>query len=276
MHVDAVVRGLVVGGLAAVFGSLGYARFETGNITAAETRGSVLRVLAVGVGRYRDQKNLSYPVKDARAVASALQKHAAGLFERVEVRLLTNDEANRRAVLAALEALRTQARPGDVAVIYYSGHAANDPPVGFYLAPGRYNDKFWRDTMLAGADLHRAWAAIPGRVVVLLDTCFTGALWEPSETPTASRDELSRSFAVVSATRTSEETHGGNRFWHADFTQALLEALDGAADADHDGVITLGELESHLDLRVNAHRGSTQHVVSVVPSSLRSVVLGSF
>lgn len=269
MHPRVVARWFVLAGL-----MLPAIAWEQGLSEPSAARGAgrpVLRVLSIGVSRYRDQVFLSYAVKDARAVARAFQDHAADLFARVEVRLLTDDQADRRALVAAFEELRQKAKPGDVTVIYYVGHAANDEPIGFYLAPGRYNDKFWRQTMLPGTDLRRAWEAIPGRVVVLLDTCYTGALWG-SEEPKSTPSSPTHAEAIITATRTEEETKG-SRFWPGDFTQALLQALAGAADGDADACVTLGELESHLTRRVEARRDGLQHLVSVVSPSLRELAL---
>lgn len=246
-------------------------RWEWRDGRAATGSEAVLRVLSVGVSHYRDQPCLSYAVRDARAVAKAFRAHAEGLFSRVEVQVLTDDQANRRALLAAFQDLQRQASPGDVTVIYYVGHAGNDEPIGFYLAPGRYHDKFWRQTMLNATDFAHAWEAIPGRVIVLLDTCYTGALWETDE-PSVEPSEPGHAEAVLAATRTKEGTKG-SRFWSGDFTQVLLQALAGAADADGDGRVTLGELESHLVRRVSARREGRQHVISVVPADLRALAV---
>jgi uncharacterized caspase-like protein len=226
-------------------------------------------VLVVGVDRYRDVSPLLYPVRDARAVARSFEAHAPGLFRRVEMRLLTNDRADRRAILDALEWLRASSRPEDMAVIYYGGHGGNDPPVGFYLAPGRYRDHNWRRTMISGADLRRSVAAIPGRVIVLLDTCYAGALLD--EAP----DLKDGRAAYLVATRAGESNRGVSRARHCDFTQALLDALDGrnGSDADGDGAVTLEELGRHIARHVLERRLGWQRAVLNIPPALQRVAL---
>ena len=164
----------VIGGVAAAALG-GRAPGERGALAGA-ARG-VLRVLAVGVDRYRDVPNLGYPARDAGAVAEAFPKARPG-----PVPAGRNAAADRRRgrpprrSRGASNGCETSSRPGDVSVIYYGGHGGNDPPVGFYLAPGLFRDKHWRRTMITGDDLRRRVAAIPGPVVVLLDTCYAGAL----------------------------------------------------------------------------------------------------
>ena len=238
---------------------------------SAPPRG-VLRVLAVGVDRYRDVPDLGYPARDARAVAEAFQRQAPGLFRRVETRLLIDDQGDRPAIERGLEWLRTSSRPEDVSVLYYGGHGGNDPPVGFYLAPGLFRDRRWRRTMITGDDLRRNVATIPGSVVVLLDTCYAGSLLDQAP------DLRSGRAAYLVATRAGESNRGTgvDRSRHCDFTQALLEALEGreGSDADGNGAVTLDELGRHIARRVLDRRLGWQRVVIELPPPLRGLALG--
>ena len=74
-------------------------------------KGPSLFVLAVGVDDYHDEHRLNYPVRDARAVAQAFAERAAGVFERVDVRLLTNREADRAGIVRGLAWLGRVAAP---------------------------------------------------------------------------------------------------------------------------------------------------------------------
>ncbi|MFC7539829.1 hypothetical protein ACFQU2_10720 [Siccirubricoccus deserti] len=73
-----------------------------------------LLVLAIGVDRYANPElNLRFAVADARTVAETLRSAGGGLFRDVQVTLLTDAEASRAGVLAALDALAERARPED-------------------------------------------------------------------------------------------------------------------------------------------------------------------
>lgn len=52
------------------------------------------------------------------------------------------------------------------------------------------------------------------------------------------------------------------------FTEALLEALAGKADADADRAILISELDTYLDRRVRALTGGLQTPIMVKPSSI--------
>jgi uncharacterized caspase-like protein len=226
----------------------------------------VLRILAAGVDSYPGGYRLNYAVKDAREFARTIEKAGARLFERVEIRLLRDEQADRQSFLEGLNWLRRTSTVNDVVVVYYSGHGGNDPPIGFYLAPARYDDKLWRKTMISGEELRRASQSIPGHVIVLLDTCYTGALIDerwPKHGP-----------AIFGATRTKEETRGGNRFRRSAFTRALIEGLDGLADANADGKVDIGELERYVGARLLKLRtGGKQHLVARVPDGAGGVVV---
>jgi hypothetical protein len=225
-----------------------------------------LFVVAVGVGAYHDEHRLNYPVRDAREVARAFAAAGAGVFSQVEVRLLTDAEADRAGVMGALAWLRDATTPRDVVVVYYAGHACDEMPGGYRIAPGRYRERAWRETTISGSELTQQLAAILGKTVVLLDTCYTGLIIDDGA-------PALRGPAYLGATRAGEQTRGGTAFSSDDFTRAVLDGLAGAADTHGDRVVTLGSLEQYAARRVSERRGKAQHVASAVPASWRSIIL---
>jgi uncharacterized caspase-like protein len=249
---------------------------------ASQAKLSDLYVLAIGVDRYPGGYRLSYAARDAREVARLFEERSATLFRHVDVRFIANNQADRQGILNALDDLRASTRPSDVVVIYYAGHGGNDPPIGFYLAPYRCNDRFWRTTMISADELRGRVESIPAQSIILLDTCYSEALFEKGRWETANRspngsaEVVSASplrTAYLCATRTKEETKGGNRFWHCDFTRALVEGLRGNADDDGDGLVDLGELKQYIDTRLAELRPNKQHQVSLLPAAMHHIVL---
>jgi uncharacterized caspase-like protein len=135
-----------------------------------------LYVLSIGINTYPGDGKLEYAVKDAKDIEQAFQEKSQSLFRRVETKLLTNREANRAGILDGLRWLKTETKPEDAAVIFYSGHGGNDQPVGFYLVPAGFSDRRWRKTMVSGQELREAVKEVPGRVVLLLDCCNAGGI----------------------------------------------------------------------------------------------------
>ena len=52
------------------------------------------------------------------------------------------------------------------------------------------------------------------------------------------------------------------------FTKALVEGLTGAADTDHDGIVTISELNTYLDQRVSDLTKQAQRPVLTKPASV--------
>jgi Caspase domain len=227
---------------------------------------TVLRVLAVGVDDYPGGYRLNYAMKDARDVARRFEDWGAGTFEKVDVRLLTDGGAGRLAILEGLDWLRNESRPSDVSVFYYSAHGGNDPPIGFYLAPSRFRDRFWRKTMISGDELRDEVRSIPGHVVLLMETCYSGALLRDGP--------VGDNIAVLGATRWNEETRGGNRFRRSHFTRALIEGLNGVADVNEDGLVDLDELANYIEERlVQIRFGRKQHLMGHIPDGMATLAL---
>ena len=89
------------------------------------------RAVVVGINAYtpteatngfalRKWKDLDGAVNDAEAMAALLQTR----FDFDEVRLMTDGEATREAILSAIKDLEARSAAGDVALFYYAGHGS--------------------------------------------------------------------------------------------------------------------------------------------------------
>lgn len=86
---------------------------------------SRMYVLAVGVGDYAEKGlKLSYPAKDARAVAELLRTRGSGLHDRIDVIPLLDAEAERTAIADAVRDVAELTRPQDTLVVILCGHGA--------------------------------------------------------------------------------------------------------------------------------------------------------
>lgn len=87
------------------------------NPAAAELYG-----LVIGINDYGGPNNLRGAVADAKDVANALNRIGAK-----RVRLLTDGQATRQAILSDYRSLVAQARSGDTLVVHFAGHGAQEP-----------------------------------------------------------------------------------------------------------------------------------------------------
>lgn len=254
------------------------------------------RVVAacLGVSRYRDPALvLRYAAKDALDVGLALDAMRPGT-EQALVRSWTDAEVTASA-LAEVRGHLAAAGPQDLVVLYVAGHGLwlRDPqpmwhllPVGATAADPGAGAIPW--TALAGVlDGCRSL-----RRLIILDTCESGVLDDDAPTGAGlsiagarglrtraqavaaglagawlARDrerlvtaDLARSTGavVLASSRGGEPSFESEADANGLFTQELLSALHGAADVDHDGWITTGELVARVAATVSERSGGRQ------------------
>jgi hypothetical protein len=92
---------------------------------SAPAASRVRRALLIGIDRYRSAPKipqLDGCVNDVRLMRGILEEQFG--FPPEHITLLTDDDATRDAILAALDALVTQTGDDDVVVIHYAGHGS--------------------------------------------------------------------------------------------------------------------------------------------------------
>jgi hypothetical protein len=226
--------------------------------------GARLHVLAIGISCYNEEHashlRLHYALADARDIASTLHDTQDGLYAKVSVQYLSDQSATRASILRGLATLYEQMTGvDDMAVVHFSGHGAvlDDE---FYLLPHNVDARdavAIKDTALAftalKAELMRL--AQRGRVLVLVDACYSGATSfdgtaSPDRTRTLSSALATSNITVLTSSGASGTSREDPTWGHGAFTKALLEGLSGLADENNDGLISTTELASYLDRRV--------------------------
>lgn len=235
------------------------------NQKARQVRSNLI-ALCVGVSDYRNGEtlasgkkpamgkiaNLKYPDDDARDIERRLQKETGGLYDKVEVRTLIDDNAtlpNLRAELKRLQDPKV-VRPGqiDTVIVFLSGHGVSNAQGEYFFPAYDFDPKNPQATSLSGRELQSSLgSAVPARSVFLfVDSCHSGALstLAGGERGAANGDDLS--FAVKDsgvyllassgALQTSLESNAWN---HGAFTEAILNSLKAKVK---DGVIHFDEL----------------------------------
>lgn len=80
--------------------------------------------LIIGVGSYQHELRLNVPITaaDARALATVLHDPQYCGYPAAQVRLLSDSNASRVGILAALDDMVAHTQPTDTALIFYNGH----------------------------------------------------------------------------------------------------------------------------------------------------------
>ena len=240
-----------------------------------------LYVLAVGVSAYPGNLKLDYAHKDARVLTDTLQSVSKSLFEKVEVKLLTDKEATRRNILQGLTWLRKQATQRDIVIVMFAGHGDKDQDGKLYLLPFDVDPDDLLSTGVPGEQLKSVLQGLPCRVLVFLDACHSGAVDGISKRARAGltddlvRDLVTNEYGVIvmcSATGKESALESAS-VEHGFFTLAIVEGLKGKADYNKDGVIDWKELDLYVTGRVKALSKGRQHPVTPTTNSLRNFPL---
>ena len=230
----------------------------------------VLWLLSIGVSRYRQADfNLQFAADDARAIATTLQRQGAGpLYSDAHTLVLTDEEVTRESILDSLERFLGRAGPDDVAVIFVAGHGVQDQASGsYYFLPFPATAQNLVSTGLRMSDFDEMVRVVRHNVrgvVLMLDTCHAGGLrisapgLVAADDPTA-RMSAGEGFFLLAATKPGEDSREEPALVHGAFTYALLEGLQGAADADADGLISVSDLFGYVAHRVPQLTAGEQH-----------------
>jgi WD40 repeat protein len=249
-------------------------------VTADENNDDLpnLYVLAIGISDYPDSLKLNFAHRDAEVLAQTVQSHGKGVFRRVEVKLLMNQQATRKEILQGLTWLRKQMTQRDVAMMMYAGHGSTDSDGNFYLLPVDVDTDDLLSTGVPGDQVKKTLASIPGKVVVLLDACHAGAVDGPqrrsggSLTDDLVRDLVTDDYGVIvmCSAMGREYALEGRDVQHGFFTLAIVEGLSGKADQNKDGVVYFHELDYYTTDRVKDLAKGMQHPVTTKPTTIRS------
>jgi uncharacterized caspase-like protein len=240
----------------------------------------------IGVGGYESTAvpKLRYPVADADAVYQTLV--GSGGFKKENILLLT-DKTERKPTLRNIKwALGTflarSAHKNDLVVIYFAGHGASEVDqrgverdgLSKYLVPADADPDDLYSTALPMDEMQNVLARIEAeRVTVFLDACYSGAAggrtFASTKTRTVNVDDIflerltrSKGRAIVTASRPSELSVELPELGHGIFTYYLVRGLEGYADLNRDGIVSLQELYEYLTQEVSRKSravGGNQH-----------------
>lgn len=238
------------------------------------TNGENAWAIVIGVENYRESlATASGAERDADAFA-AFARTTLNVPE-ANIKVLKGERASRADLQAALmEWLpRNAVQPGGKVYVFFSGHGAPDIEEGSaYLLPYDANPTYVKSGGIRVADLQTELAKLKGQQTYLfLDACFSGSgersVLAQGTRPLVPVKALTPSQGVVtfSASQASETTGAHAASGHGLFTYHLLNALSGAADANADRNVSLGEIQDHLvrSVQTDARRDNREQTPTV-------------
>ena len=258
--------------------ALGIAELAAGRLAVQKATGSAkppggaLHVLAIGIDKFGDKAgslHLGYGAEDARDIADALlesQKTAPGkasLYAAIDREYLPNEQASHAAILDALdrvaEKMRKSGSDQDVAIVLISTHGEMFRDK-FYLIPYDFDISSQTAAAISAVSADDIADRVKdlaqhGKVLLLIDACRSGLVgpggWTTSPDAKALRDALNMENVTV---LTSSDKNGLSEelpdWRHGALTQAFLDALTGAADAQ--GIVRLSALTDAMDAELRS------------------------
>jgi hypothetical protein len=209
--------------------------------------------LIIGNTEYSDAglAQLNAPGKDAKDFARVLNSPDAAAFDNV-VTLVNENSSNLKE---AIEDFFTGKKPDDMLVFYFSGHGVRDESGLLYLAVKNTNRSKLRSTAVEAEFVsHLMDQSRSRRQVIILDCCNSGSFAQGTKAETGGAMGIAKTFEgtgygriVLTATDATQfawegDKIIGNETTNSLFTHFLVKGLEGAADEDGDGKITVDNL----------------------------------
>jgi uncharacterized caspase-like protein len=218
-------------------------------------------------------------VNDARAFYDYLVKTTQ--IPRENVTLLLNNEASLSNLRSSLGTqLKNKAGTEDMVILYFAGHGATEKDVmspdgdGLekYLLPFDADPKDLYASALPMREISYILQRIRSeRLVFIIDSCYSGASGGRTVRTDGTRASISDRFLdrvvsgrgtiILTASGANEVSVEKDDLRHGVFTYFLLDGLEGKADIDRDGLITVDEAYDYVSKNVPKATGQEQHPV---------------
>jgi formylglycine-generating enzyme required for sulfatase activity len=206
--------------------------------------------LVIGNTEYNDSglAQLSAPGKDAEDFARVLKSKDICGFD--DVKILVNQPSS--SVIEEIDEFFDQKKPDDLLVLYFSGHGVKDEIGSLYLAFKNTVRSRLRSTAIKSDYIREAMdQSRSKRQVLILDCCNSGAFSEGTKSEIGGVMGMTKAFQgygrfVLTASDATQFAWEGDKFIgetnNSLFTHFLVKGLEGEADSDGDGKITVDEI----------------------------------
>jgi uncharacterized caspase-like protein len=172
----------------------------------------------------------------------------------VKSRVLSDENGTKRAILDGFQWLRDTVQPGDVTMIFLSGHGMQDRDQSYYYLPSDYESGSRIATAVNFSDLAASVSVLRtrGYVYVFLDTCHaSAALGSMDSTGLSSGLAAPGTGAIVlSACQANQTAIEDPKWQNGAFTKVLLDAINSGAIVDDEGQVSLAAIEVYLQNEV--------------------------
>ncbi len=225
--------------------------------------------LIIGNTEYTDPglTQLTAPGKDAKDFARVLKDQDICSFDEVNV-MLNQPEPT---VRGAIDEFFDQKKPDDLLVFYFSGHGVRDELGSLYLAVKNTIRTRLRSTAIKSDYIREVMdQSRSRRQLLILDCCNSGAFEQGTKAATGVSIGTSTAFEggygriILTASDSTQFAWEGDKvIGETDkslFTYFLVQGLEGEADLDGDGQITVDELYDYAYEKVRTRHAKADAI----------------
>ncbi len=231
-----------------------------------------LYVLAVGINKYKNPAlNLNYAEPDAKGITSFFRQKGKGLFKKVEIIEIYNEQATKENIISKLTWLQAT-HPQDAVLIYLAGHGESINDKWYFIPHELTYPEREDDVKTKGISSDELSGYIKNikaqKILVLIDACKSGAVlvaFRGFEDRKA-LSQLSRSTGVhvIAASTKDQFAAEVKDLGHGVFTYTLLEGLKGKASGGTETVTVrklMGYVEEQLPEITKRYKQEAQYPV---------------
>ena len=231
-----------------------FTQLNPNNVKEHSKRDAV--AIIIGIQNYKNLSNAEYANSDAQVFYDYAVR-ALGI-PASNVKLLLDADADQVDVYKALRNwLPAKVNKGKTDVfVFYSGHGlpAEDGK-SLYMLPHGADKDFIDKTAISQQEINTMLQAAQAKSITLfLDSCYsgqsrTGETLLASARPIALKAQTSAfppDFTVMTATAPEQMSWSSPELKHGIFSYYLMKGMEGDADLNKDGVITMQEMQNYL------------------------------
>src|SRR5690554_4978740 len=224
--------------------------------------------LIIGISRYSDQAipDLKCTKADAMALHNVLiSKNHIGLAPE-NIKLLLDEDATLYRIKNAVSGwLFQKATDESTVVIFFAGHGGQESdktgtePDGIakYLLPYDCDRNDLFSSALSNSEFDRLMKTIKARrLIFFMDACYAGGVTRAGARDVGVVEDIGTKLSqgegrlVIASAKPNQRSWEDERIGHGIFTYHLLEALEGKADLDDDGYVSIWEVFRYLEKNV--------------------------
>ena len=216
--------------------------------------------IIIGVANYRRFPRAEFADSDARAFYDYARLSLGVPTENI--RLLIDDKAESVEVFRTLKNwLPGRVNPGKTDVfLFYSGHGLPSMDgKSLYLLPPEVDRDYLERTAISQQEvISLINSAKPRSALLLLDSCYSGQTRSGQTLLADARPisvavkipDIPKTFTLFSASGPNEISSSSAELKHGVFSFFLMKGLEGDADLNKDGGITIAELKDFVSSKV--------------------------